>query len=253
MTADQEAKEFDILENNPEVMNALGEKLGLSKKLAFYDVLSLDEPELLAHIPRPAYALLAIIPLTKSWQRDREEEDARLGDPITYYDGGAAAAGGDRPLVWFQQTIREACGSYGFVHCAINGEAAKFLVPGSTLDKLRTAALPLAREERAKVLYDSEEFEEAHKSVVALGDTPEPIRGSTKHAGQHFVAYVKENGHLWELEGSRGGPLDRGTLAEDEDVLSPRALELSLKRILTLNRDDPDVRFSCTVLAPAQP
>jgi Ubiquitin carboxyl-terminal hydrolase, family 1. len=61
-------------EHNPDVMNALAKKLGLSDSLCFCDVYSLDEPSLLVHICRPVYALLAIIPKASAWQRDRESE-----------------------------------------------------------------------------------------------------------------------------------------------------------------------------------
>ncbi|KAJ4295974.1 hypothetical protein N0V88_004676 [Collariella sp. IMI 366227] len=244
-------KRFIILENNPEVMNALAKKLGLSDDLAFYDVYSLNEPDLLAHIPRPIYALLVIIPLTPAWKQDRETEDAVLGDPSAYYHGGAAGEG-DEPIIWFKQTIGDACGSIGLLHCAINGANPKFILPGSILEKLRNDAVPLAKDERAQMLYDSKDFEEAHQSVAALGDTAIPQLGSGEHTGQHFVAYIKANGHLWELEGSRQGPLDRGRLEEDEDVLSPKALELGLKRIIQLELDSggQDLRFSCIALAP---
>jgi ubiquitin carboxyl-terminal hydrolase L3 len=230
-------------------MNVLAKKMGLSSDLEFYDIYSLDEPGLLAHIPRPVYALLVIVPLTPAWKQDREKEDVALGDPATYYHGGAAGEGNE-PIIWFKQTIGDACGSYGLLHCAINGATPKFILPGSTLEILRNDAIPLPKDERAKMLYDSKAFEEAHKSVVELGDTPS-IR-SGEHTGQHFVAYVKANGHLWELEGSRDGPLDRGELDEDEDVLSPRALDLGLKRIIKLDSDsgDQDLRFSCIALAP---
>ncbi|EAQ92687.1 hypothetical protein CHGG_00922 [Chaetomium globosum CBS 148.51] len=216
-------------------MNALAKKMGLSEDLTFYDVYSLDEPALLAHIPRPAYALLVIVPMFPQWKQDREAEDAALGDPASYYDGGAAGKG-DEPVIWFEQIIGDALSS-----------------PGSTLEQLRNDAIPLAHPERAQLLHDSEEFEEAHKSVVAMGSTRVPTPGDHEHSG-HFIAFVKANGHLWELEGCRGGPLDRGELGEDEDVLSPRALDLGLKRIINLGgtADERDLRFSCIVLAPKE-
>ncbi|KAK3906951.1 ubiquitin carboxyl-terminal hydrolase isozyme L3 [Staphylotrichum tortipilum] len=244
-------KQVAMLENNPEVLDALAKKMGLSDDLAFYDVYSLDEPELLAHIPRPVSALLVIIPMTPAWRQDREAEDAALGDPESYYRGGAAGAG-DEPIIWFEQTIRDACGSYGLLHCAINGSTSKFILPGSILERLRTAAIPLAKDERAQMLYDSAEFEEAHRSVAGMGDTAEPPLGNHDVHSGHFVAYVKANGHLWELEGTRSGPLNRGELAEDEDVLSPKALDLGLKRIIKLVSDSgvQNLRFSCIALAP---
>lgn len=234
-------------------MNALARKMGLSDELAFYDVYSLDEPELLASIPRPAYALLATVPFTQAWKRDRAAEDAALRD-----GGGAAGAGdaekaGDEPILWFRQTINNACGSYGLLHCVANGPASKFILPGSTLDRLRADALPLTADERAQMLYDSAEFEDAHGLVSTMGDTSPPLEGSNgENNDHHFVAFVKANGRIWELEGSRPGPLDRGALGDDEDVLSPRALELGLKRIIKLDQDagGQEVRFSCIALAP---
>jgi ubiquitin carboxyl-terminal hydrolase L3 len=65
------------------------------------------------------------------------------------------------------------------------------------------------------------------------------------------VSFVKSGGKLWELEGDRMGPLERGSLADDEDVLSPRALDMGIKRIIKLNADGgrEDLRFSCIALA----
>jgi ubiquitin carboxyl-terminal hydrolase L3 len=224
-------------------MNLLAKKLGLSDSLAFYDVYSLDEPDLLSHIPRPAYALLVIIPLTPAWHCDREAEDQKM----TEYEGH----GSREPVVWFQQTIGDACGSYGLLHCAINGPATSFIQPGSALEQIRRDAIPLKMKQRAELLYNNEAFEEAHQSVANLGDTATLPADSPE--GGHFVSFVKaDDGHLWELEGSRLGPLDRGKLKDDEDVLSPAALERGLKRIIMLDQDagGQDLRFSCIALAP---
>lgn len=226
-------------------MNALARKLGLAEDLQFYDVYSLDEPELLAHIPRPVYALLVILPLTDAWDRDRQAEDSAAAE----YDG----SGDQEPVIWFKQTIPHACGSIGMLHCAINGPASKFILPGSTLQKLRADALPLNRTARAQMLYDSQAFEEAHRSVAALGDTAPPPPQQADRLGQHFVAFVKaDDGHLWELEGSRKGPLDRGPLRDDEDGLSPTALDLGLRRVINVEKaaGGSDLRFSCIALAP---
>jgi ubiquitin carboxyl-terminal hydrolase L3 len=98
------------------------------------------------------------------------------------------------------------------------------------------------------MLHDNVPFEVAHKAVEAVGDTK--VIPAAKHLGQHFVAYVKADGKLWELEGSRKGPLERGVLAYEEDILSPRALDLGLKRVFRLQdeADGNDLRFSCLAL-----
>jgi len=228
-----------MAENNPEVMNQLASKLGLSPELQFYDVYSLDEPELLAHIPRPVLALLVIIPLTPAWDRNRKDEDA---DKQPY-----SGFGPDEPVIWFKQTIGHACGSIGLLHSVINGPAVDFIQPGSDFETIRNLAIPLDMTKRAEMLYNNEAFEIAHKSVEQAGDS---YADTGERDGGHFVSFVKSGGRLWELEGSRMGPLDRGCLADDEDVLSLRALEMGIKRIIELSNDGGgSLAFSCIALA----
>ncbi|KAI1819935.1 ubiquitin carboxyl-terminal hydrolase [Xylaria intraflava] len=234
-------KTWKMLENNPDVMNQLAAKLGLSSELQFYDVYSLDEPELLSHIPRPVLALLVIIPLTPAWDRNRQAEDADK-EPYTGF-------GPDEPVIWFKQTIGHACGSIGLLHSVINGPAVDFIKRDSDLAAIRSLAIPLDMDKRAEMLYNSEPFEVAHKSVEQAGDSD--ADPTIERDGGHFVSFVKSGGKLWELEGSRQGPLDRGGLADDEDVLSPRALDMGIKRIIKLNADggEKNLLFSCIALA----
>lgn len=232
-----------MAENNPDVMNQLAAKLGLSPELEFYDVYSLDEPELLAHIPRPVLALLVIIPLTPAWDQNRQAEDADK----EFYTG----FGPDEPVIWFKQTIGHACGSIGLLHSVINGPAVDFIKPDSDFAKIRNLAIPLDMNKRAEMLYNNEPFEIAHKSVEQDGYSY--TDSMVERDGGHFVSFVKSGGKLWELEGNRMGPLDRGSLDDDEDVLSPRALEMGLKRIIKLNADEKggqNLSFSCIALAP---
>ncbi len=227
-------------------MNPLAARLGLSPALAFYDIYSLTEPDLLALVPRPAHALLVTIPMTPSWRRAREVEDAGKAD----YEGV-----GDDPVLWFKQTIGNACGSIGLLHCALNGAPSAHILPGSELERIRAEALPKTMLPRARVLEENEFYEAAHRDAAQEGQSEVPPLEHDDR-GNHFVAFVKgTDGHLWELEGSRMGPLDRGILAENEDMLSDNALNAGLRRVMDINKLEGDVggdlRFSCTVLAPA--
>ncbi|KAH8803140.1 hypothetical protein F5884DRAFT_804550 [Xylogone sp. PMI_703] len=235
-------KTFVVLENNPEVMTPLAHDLGLSPSLSFHDVYSVTDPDLLALVPRPVHALLVIIPMTPTWNKMRESEDATISDYIK--------SGPEEPVIWFKQTIHHACGSIGLLHCVINGSAKAYILPNTTVAKLREDAIPLRMAERAQMLYDSKEFEEAHAKVANLGDTIAPSAEEGDRLGQHFVAFVKgDDGHLYELEGGRKGPLDRGKLEDDEDVLSPNALEKGIGRLIRLESEaGGDLRFSITAL-----
>ncbi|TID25704.1 DNA-directed RNA polymerase [Venturia nashicola] len=237
-------KRFVPLENNPEVMNSLVHRLGLSTSLGFQDVFSIDEPELLAFVPRPAYALLLIFPVSETYEKFRRQEDAPKED----YEG----AGAGEPVVWYKQTIGNACGLIGLLHGVSNGVAKTFIREDSDLAKLIAGAIPLKPDARADLLYESEVLESAHQSAASTGDTSAP--SADDRVDLHFVCFVKtEDNHLWEMDGRRKGPLDRGALAEDEDVLSEKALELGVRSFLRREAEagGGDLRFSLIVLAPS--
>ena len=130
----------------------------------------------------------------------------------------------------------------------------KHIIPGSALDTLLRESIPLKMAARANVLYTSAALEAAHEEAAKLGDTIAPSAEEGDHLGQHFVAFVKgRDGHLWELEGARKGPLDRGVLGEGEDALSERAVRAGLGRVIEEEGKrgaGGDLRFSCIALAP---
>lgn len=156
--------------------------------------------------------------------------------------------GPSEEVIWFKQTIHHACGSIALIHACINGTASKYILPGSPLARIREAAIPLEMTERARVLEDSEELEIEHGKAAALGDTIAPDAEGGDRLGQHFVAFLVKDGKLWELEGSRRGPLDRGLLGEGEGVLSPEAVKMGLGRYLELEGMEGDPRFSVVAL-----
>ncbi|KAF2032644.1 cysteine proteinase [Setomelanomma holmii] len=230
-------KRFIPLENNPEVMSALVHKLGLSKKLAFHDVFSIDEPELLAFVPRPAHALLLVFPVSETYEKFRVQEDNDRED----YQGH----GPDEEVVWYKQTIGNACGLIGLLH-----SLTILIEPDSSLAKLLSDAIPLKPVERADLLYESDALESAHQAAATGGDTSAPA--AEDNVDLHYVCFVKsKNNNLWELDGRRKGPLNRGQLGPDEDVLSEKALDLGVRSFLKRETaaGGGDLRFSLITLA----
>lgn len=96
-------------------MTSLTHNLGLSPALAFHDVYSLDDADLLSLVPRPCLALLLVFPTSATFAAHRTQEDA----PLPTYAG----SGEGEEVVWFRQTIGNACGLYGLLHAVCNGAA----------------------------------------------------------------------------------------------------------------------------------
>lgn len=108
-------KHFIPLESNPDVFTELIHKLGISQSLCFQYVLSLDDPELLGFLPRPVHALILVFPTTKDYERRVNVEDFGAKD---YLDGND-----EEEVVFFRQTINNACGLYAILHAICNGDA----------------------------------------------------------------------------------------------------------------------------------
>ena len=225
-------------------MTNLSQELGLSKSLQFHEVYSLDEPSLLEFLPRPAVALLLVFPVTSNYEKFRAEEDSSREE----YTG----AGEQEPVIWFKQTIGNACGLIGLLHAITNGNARTNIIEGSDLDKLVKQALPLKPIERAELLYNSPTLEAAHAGAASKGETEAPEAEAA--IDLHFVAFVKDkDGNLWEMDGSRKGPLKRGLLSPEDDVLSEKGQELGVKSFL--RREEAagggELRFSVIMLGPS--
>lgn len=115
----QGAPAFIPLEANPQLMTALIHKLGVSPALQMHDVYSLTDPDLLAFIPRPSSALLLVFPISAVYESHRMAEDSLVDD----YKG----TGDQQPVLWWKQTIRNACGLMGLLHAVSNGSARNFI------------------------------------------------------------------------------------------------------------------------------
>lgn len=224
-------------------MNDLAHRIDVTKELSFHDVYSLYDSDMLSMVPRPIFALWTTIPMTEAWKEERDREDADL----EWYKGVGSA----ESAIWLRQTIIHGCGLIGILHCASNGVLSELIVPGSELANFLRKAVPLEMDERARLLNEIESMYEASEAVAQKGDTEALKPG--EDSINHFVALVKGlDGNLWELEGSRKGPLNRESLEENEDALSERALKLGIRRLVDIQRmAGGDLPFSCIALAPS--
>ncbi|KPI34778.1 Ubiquitin carboxyl-terminal hydrolase YUH1 [Cyphellophora attinorum] len=300
-------KTFIPLENNPALLTPLAHRLGLHPSLAFHDLYSFTEPDLIAIVPRPALALLFVWPCTwgaNEWHaedvvREREglsKEAERLGKTEQELLGEVKAGVKGVP-VWFRQDVEHACGLMGIIHCALNvpaalmnqlaldtssgtkpnGEGATtvgspILAPDSILSTLRSISLqhqptqsPADVDARAALISQSTEIEKLHTEAAISDGGGSNVPALGEEPGHAFIAFVRdEEGSVWELDGARSGPKLLGKIGQDEDLLSPAALqlgplpyierqaarkeEISMEGGTVVNA----VEFSCTVLAPSE-
>ncbi|CRG89098.1 ubiquitin carboxyl-terminal hydrolase L3 [Talaromyces islandicus] len=235
----QGKKTFIPLENNPEVFRRLASKLGLSPCLDFFDVLDVNDADLLAFIPRPVHAIIFLTP-ADVYHATRDGVEKQMEE----YQG----CGPSEPVMWFKQTIGHACGLMAFLHSVMNGAGKSCIPPGSQLDKILQTSIQLRPEARADLLYNSDFLEIAHMDAADTGDSTAPSPEDPNYF--HFVAFVKaDDGHLWELNGGMPGPLDHGLLEPDEDALSQKALYRTVRQFI--GGHAPDVRHSIVALGPA--
>lgn len=126
------------------------------------------------------------------------------------------------------------------------GPLIVFAEEGSTLDQIIKKSVPLGSNERARVIESTPDLATAHKEAATQGDTSAPQ--AEDDVDLHYVCFAKGNdGALWELDGRRKGPIRRGQLEENEDVLSAKGL--SLGPLKFLEREGADLRFSAVALA----
>jgi Ubiquitin carboxyl-terminal hydrolase, family 1 len=108
-------KAFTPLESDPTIFTALAHDLGLAANVSFVDILSIDDPDLLALVPRPVYALILIFPTSDKYESQKDIEERE----VQPYEG----SGENEVVVWWRQAIKNACGLYGLLHAVCNGAA----------------------------------------------------------------------------------------------------------------------------------
>ncbi|KAJ6591268.1 ubiquitin C-terminal hydrolase L3 [Mycena vulgaris] len=221
---------FIPLESDPAIFTGLIHALGV-RGLEFQDVYSLESADLVPGgslaLPGPVYALILVFPTTETYEAGLAAAKRRARAEGTHYNG----RGSGEPVIWFEQTIHNACGLYAILHAVSNlGEG--FIDPGSLLGNLLGSCIDLDPTGRASALEASDAIAEAHRQAATQGATPVP--NAEDEVYFHYVCFVKSplNGHLYEMDGDQNDPLDR--LEEDSDLLSG-GLELVKSFIQTGN------------------
>lgn len=238
------------MESSPEVFNHVAHLLGLDNAHAFVDVYSLDDPDLLAMVPRPVSAIVLLFPLTEGLR-----EPIASGDAGKSRDNGSdngSEAGNGSGVSWFRQSIKNACGLYAVLHALSNNK--EILEPTSVLGNFLEShsAMRFDDEQTNKFVLDAAD---KYRETFTMGSTsyPQDVDPSQIEVNLHFVTYVVQNGHVYELDGRRAGPLDLGT-ADDSasDILAQPLLKSRIQELMSAAQNSQDsLNFSILGLTEA--
>ena len=229
-------------------MNEYSRNLGL-QGLEFYDVYSIDEPSLLEFIPRPVYALLLVFPSNEAHHAHTKLEDS---DQTLYgsFNPDNLTPGS---VVWYKQTIPNACGTMGLLHAFSNIDS-QFIQTDSLLDKIISAAKSSKTvKDRINLLESSTELRNSHQSSAIEGQSNAP--NAKDKVGLHYLCMVAAKDSvdgkrkLYDLDGDRAGPIVRAELDDNEDLLSDKALE-NVRRFVGREKESGNLEFALVALAP---
>jgi ubiquitin carboxyl-terminal hydrolase L3 len=94
------------------------------------------------------------------------------------------------------------------------------------MSRFLQAGLTTNPREAAKVLETSDELERVYAKAAAQGDSVAPENPEAS-VDFHYVCFVRstKSNHVYELDGERKGPLDRGEV-EGGDLLDEQGLKL---------------------------
>ena len=112
-------KHYVPLESDPAVFSGLMHKLGAATSLQFVDIWSIDDPVQLALIPRPVLALVLVLPTSEAYEQRKLDDEATRQTYTGHGDG--------EDVMWFKQTIHNACGLYAILHAVCNVPRGKFI------------------------------------------------------------------------------------------------------------------------------
>ncbi|CAN3359068.1 ubiquitin carboxyl-terminal hydrolase Yuh1p [Diutina catenulata] len=227
------------LESNPAIFTELATRLGLSPVLSFHDVYSLTDPDLLAFLPQPIYAVILLFPLTGGYEEYRKSEDADAHG----YDN-------ENDVVWFKQTIRNGCGLYALLH-VLGNLPRDFIVSNSSAGHLLNNARGKSVAETAKLVEDLEGRIQLDENYGSKGQTEAPPAEASVEL--HFITYIKGgDGHLYELDGRRAGPVDLGECtAENNHLISDPKVAEKIQFYMDNTDDGNKNNFAIMAIGPS--
>lgn len=220
------------LESNPEVFTDFAHKLGLSPLLAFTDIFSLDDPDMLAFLPRPLQAVILLFPVTEAYESFKDTENVENLD--------------NTKVIWMKQIVKNACGLYALLHVLLNIKDG-FIVQQSAVSNFRQNIM---QGNANAVTLVQNIAREIYSGFSQQGQTEAPP--AEENVELHFVCFVKRPEGIYELDGRRAGPvlLEKGP-GNSDDILDDDCVKLRVKKYMSLVSGENALNFAMMGLAPS--
>uniref|UniRef100_A0A147B3H4 Ubiquitin carboxyl-terminal hydrolase n=1 Tax=Fundulus heteroclitus TaxID=8078 RepID=A0A147B3H4_FUNHE len=216
--------EWTAMEINPEMLNKIMSKLGVSGGWRFVDILGLEGEQLTA-VPKPCCALMLLFPLTQQHDSFRTQQADKIS--------------GGSDVYFLKQTASNSCGTIALVHAVANNKAKMTFDSGSVLKTFIDETASMSPDDRAKHLEGNKAICEAHNEVAKEGQ----CRPEAEKVNFHFIAFANVNGQLYEFDGKMNGPVNHGA-TKDESFIDDAA---KVCRGF-MEREQDEVRFSAVAL-----
>ncbi|XP_053201643.1 ubiquitin carboxyl-terminal hydrolase isozyme L3-like [Panonychus citri] len=196
------------LESNPDMMNNLIDNLGVSSEWKFVDIYGFEE-DLLSFIPQPVLSVILLFPCGEIGSPDSQPECDRKPDESGDSPKEMSATCKDENAIYFMaQTIQNACGTIAIIHSVANVMDSITFTENSSLKKFIEDTKGLTPLAKAEVLMNTAVISDTLHEIAQTGQTEAP--DPTANTDCHFVALTHINGHLYELDGRKPGPINHG-------------------------------------------
>jgi ubiquitin carboxyl-terminal hydrolase L3 len=189
------------LESNPQMLSQFARKIGASKDFGFSDCYGLDD-DMLAWVPKPVLGFIFLFPSRAMKEAKKSNDD---GDDVQHSN--------DSNVYFMEQRVGLACGSIATIHTLLNNADNVTFEKDSFIARFQADTKDMTPSQRGDYLGVAPGLEEISSEVAQGGQTEAP--SVDDKIDYHFVAFVRVNDRVVELDGCKPAPIDHGATGAD--------------------------------------